>query len=176
MDHQIDLLAGGRIRAPGGVGTSLDGVADGLLCVRWASTRERGRPARILLQTACPRPLPCKFTGCSSIVPVFAGTPALPGSGGTPALPGGIPSSFPTHGRPLWIFRQPLSGPSSSFVDKSFSLWQSRYFPDCRTLLRISSRLVLAVSRVGSRARARSRLRIASSVRSRKCRVAPMSA
>ena len=64
------------------------------------------------------------------------GTPALPGglcAGETPALPGGLvragrprsqggvtPSSFPTHGRPLWIFLQPLRGPSWPFVDNSF--------------------------------------------------------
>ena len=89
------------------------------------------------------------------------------------------PSPYPTFGGLLSILLQPLSGlrrPSCNFVDNSFSLWQSRYFPDCRTLLRISSRLVRAASRAGSRARARSRLRIASSVRPRKCRVAPMSA
>ena len=55
-DHQIDRLAGGRIRARWEeVGTSLDGVESpkccgGLLFVfGGASTRERGRPARILI-------------------------------------------------------------------------------------------------------------------------------
>ena len=120
-----------------------------------------------------------------------------------------------TLGGPLWILLQPLSGPSSffvalrgylffvssrffmdpfvsfvdplrgyvfafswssffipscPFVDNSFlavRVSSSRYFPDSRTLFCILSRLVLAISRVGSRESARSRLWSASSDRSR---------
>ena len=119
------------------------------------------------------------FTGISSIVPVFVRA-RRPRSrvvflrAGRPRSQGIFtPSPFPTLADPSRVFSNALVAlrrPSCPFVEYSFlsvRASSSHYSSNCRTLLRIFSRLVLAESRDGSRARARSRLRTASSVRSR---------
>ena len=175
-------------RLPGSAGVS---PAFGPL--QGASTRERGRCPRPCKQPPSRnRPLPCKAHQTrlyvASFVPVFVRGDAFVDlfhrAGGTPALPGGLcacgtpaliftPSPFPTLADPSRVFSNALVAlrrPSCPFVEYSFlsvRASSSHYSSNCRTLLRIFSRLVLAESRDGSRARARSRLRTASSVRSR---------
>ena len=119
------------------------------------------------------------FTGISSIVPGFvrARRPRSRGvfvRAGRPRSQGIFtPSPFPTLADPSRVFSNALVAlrrPSCPFVEYSFlsvRASSSYYSSNCRTLLRILSRLVLAISRVGSRERARSRLRTASSVRPR---------
>ena len=111
-DHQIDLLAGGRIRARWrsrhvtGWRRSPKCCGGLLIVFGGQSTRERGRPARTLfLQTAChPRPLRCKAhrTRLYGVLFHRAGVCA----GETPALPGGV-YSFP----PPDPWRVPLEHP-----------------------------------------------------------------
>ena len=174
--------------------TGFSSIVPGL--VRRDAPRERGRPARILipanslpskatpLQGAPSPPLRGSLPSCQVLCGRDARVPGgsmcgrdarVPGgSGETPAFPGDL-YSFPVPDP----WRTPLDSPSTPscpFVEYSFRTSSSHYSSNCRSLLRIFSRLILAESRVGSRERARSMLRIASSDRSRKYKDAPMPA
>ena len=95
---------------------------------------------------------------------------AKPYAGETPAFPGGRDACAPG-----WAFlfpsTRPLAAPSlvssNPFGCLCGLLLFHRYSPPCRPAFLILSRLLLAVSSVGSSTSARSKLRMASSVRSR---------
>ena len=93
-DHQIDRLAGGRIRARWrswhvtGWRRSPKCCGGFLFVFGGQSTRERGRPARILIPA---NSLPSKATPLQGAPnpPLRGSLPSCQGAGGTPALPGG---------------------------------------------------------------------------------------